>query len=270
MQSRFPLRFFIVTFLWSWLSWLPLVLIGQGLVPGGPELLALVTVPGSILAAFGPAVGALVSLRTLEGRGAAGRFLKTFLSLRFGWKVWAGIFAVLGLTTAAAWALPELWGEPRLAMLLPSVWVYPAYWLLMVFLGGGQEEIGWRGYIRPRLEARFGPWGGSLVLAAVWALWHLPLWFIPGTSQTFVHFFAFFLLLTGYSFFFSWVLRAAGNRPLAGLVAHGTGNSLVPLFPVLVLAPGTAQPRYWLWAVLTLAAGAAVLAWTGKKKASGA
>jgi len=52
--------------------------------------------------------------------------------------------------------LPELWGEPRLEMLLPSVWVFLPYVLIMIFLGGGQEELGWRGYILDSLEERLG------------------------------------------------------------------------------------------------------------------
>ena len=55
----------------------------------------------------------------------------------------------------------------------------------MVFLGGGQEEIGWRGYILPFLENKFGRWLGSGILGLIWAFWHLPLWFIPGTNQTY-------------------------------------------------------------------------------------
>lgn len=30
----------------------------------------------------------------------------------------------------------------RLPMLLPTIFVFPIYWLVMVFFGGGQEEIG--------------------------------------------------------------------------------------------------------------------------------
>jgi len=42
---------------------------------------------------------------------------------------------------------------------------------------------------------------------------------------------------------------------MAGLFAHGWANAFVPLFPTLVMAEGAAQPRYWIWAGLTLLAG---------------
>ena len=44
-MGRFPYRFFVVTFAWSWLIWLPLVLAGAGIIPFGKHLLSAVTVP---------------------------------------------------------------------------------------------------------------------------------------------------------------------------------------------------------------------------------
>ena len=46
------------------------------------------------------------------------------------------------------------------------------------------EEIGWRGYALPRLAARFGFARGSILLGLIWACWHLPLFFIPGTDTS--------------------------------------------------------------------------------------
>jgi len=255
-ESGFPYRFFVVTFAWSWLIWLPFVLAGTGVIPPGNDLPVALTTLGIVLGAFGPAIGAFYCLRTLHGKGAVREYLRSLLDLRLGWRGWLGPPLVLGATAWLAWVLPELWGEPRLNMLLPSLWVFPPYLLLMIFLGGGQEELGWRGYILDPLEERLGPWLGNTVLGMVWAVWHLPLFFIPGTTQVFVPFVAFALALIGYSYFFSVVRLAAGKRTMAGLVAHGSGNAVVPLFPILVMAEGAPQPRYWIWAGLTLLVGA--------------
>jgi membrane protease YdiL (CAAX protease family) len=259
-NGRFPYRFFVVTFAWSWLIWLPLVLAGAGVIPLGKDLLRAVTVPSIALGAFGPAAGACYSLRTLRGNGAVREYLRGLRDLRFGWKAWLAPPLVLGGTTWLAWILPELWGAPRLRMLLPSVWVFIPYLLLMIFLGGGQEELGWRGYILDPMEERLGPWLGNLVLGVVWAVWHVPLFLIPGSTQIYVPFAGFTLLLVGYSYFHAAVRQAAGKRTLAGLVSHGWANAFVPLFPTLVMASGAAQQRYWIWAGLTLIAGVVAMA----------
>jgi uncharacterized protein len=50
-----------------------------------------------------------------------------------------------------------------------------------VFLLGGPlgEEPGWRGFVLPRLQPRFGPLGGTLLLGFLWGCWHLPEFLTP-------------------------------------------------------------------------------------------
>ncbi len=52
-QARFPYRFFVVTFVWSWLCWLPLVLASVGILPIGKDLLSALSFPVSLVGAFG-------------------------------------------------------------------------------------------------------------------------------------------------------------------------------------------------------------------------
>lgn len=54
----------------------------------------------------------------------------------------------------------------------------PLTLLLFVLVIG--EELAWRGFALPRLRARYGALGGSLILGLLWAGWHLPNQLIPG------------------------------------------------------------------------------------------
>jgi membrane protease YdiL (CAAX protease family) len=267
--TKFPYQFFVVTFIWSWLIWLPLVLAGAGILPLEKDLQSTLSLPLTMLGAFGPAAGAFYCLRTLQGKGAIRDYLRSLLDLRFGWQAWLIPILVLGGSTWLAWILPELWGEPRLNMLLPSVWVFPPYVLIMILLGGGQEELGWRGYILDPMEERLGPWLGNLVLGVVWAVWHLPLFIIPGTSQTFMPFAGFMLLTVGYSWFFAWVRQTSGKRTMAGLYAHGLANAFIPLFPTLVMVEGAAQPRFWIWVSLTFVIGLVTMFFRSRRSLPG-
>lgn len=252
---RFPFRFFIVAFIWSWLLWIPLALASQGVISIPSKLLSGITLPISIVAAFGPLTGALFSLNREQGKGSSAKYLRSFLNLRLGWKAYLFSFLILGGCTAFAWFLPEIFGEERLPMLFPSVGFFIPYLLMMIFLGGGQEEFGWRGYALPRLEKQLGLWFANIVLGVIWACWHLPLWFITGTSQTYMNFGGFMLLTIGYSFLFSWIRNISGNRPFSGLFVHGVANAFIPFMPTLNIQKDMPQPRFWIWVILTLFVG---------------
>jgi len=255
MKDKFPLRFFVMTFVWSWFLWLPFVLAGLGICHMEESINPIITEAVIILGAFGPAVGAFYSIRTLKGKGEFKNFIKPFLSFRLGWKAWTGIFFVM-VIIIVAWYIPELFGAERLPMLLPNIYIFPIYWLVMVFLGGGQEEIGWRGYILPFLETKYGLWVGNIILGLVWAGWHIPLWSISGTLQVYMPFIAFVFGCIGLSYIFSWVIKASGGKPITGLIAHGTFNAFSALFPTIIMDLNVIQIRFWLQEILTIVVGA--------------
>lgn len=265
-KAKFPFKFFVIAFSWSWLFWLLLVLASIGIVSMEKDLLSTLILPIGTLGSFGPAVGAFYCLRTLNGKGAVAKYLRGLLDLNFGWRAWLVPIIVFGGSTWVAWILPELWGVPRMEMLLPSIWVFPPYVLAMILLGGGQEELGWRGYILDFLEQRLGAWLGNLVLGMIWALWHLPLFFISGTGQSFMPFTGFILLMIGYSYFFAWVRQSSGKRTLAGLVTHGWANAFVPLFPTIMMVEGATQPRFWIWVCLTFVIGLVTMVIRSRKE----
>ena len=252
---RFPFRFFLISFIWSWIIWAPLVLGSLKIIPVSDKLLSFLKFPGVMLGAFGPFAAALFVLNHESGKAFAINYLRSFLDIKLGWKAYIFPIIILGGSTFIAWFLPELSGEKRLSMLLPSIWIFIPCFFFMIFLGGGQEEFGWRGYALPVLENKFGVWFANFILGSIWAIWHIPTWFIAGTSQSYMNFGGFILLMTGYSFIFSWIRKISGNRPFSGLYAHGLANSFVPVMPTLNIQEGMSQPRYWIWVTLTFVIG---------------
>ncbi len=257
---KFPLRFFLITIIWSWVLWTPLVLVSLKIIPVSDRLLPVIRFIGIMLGAFGPFAGALFDLCRTKGKGAVRKYLKSFLDFNLGWKAYVCPILIFGGSTFIAWVFPEFIGGNRLSMLLPSIWVYLPCLLFMVFLGGGQEEFGWRGYALPVLENKFGIWFANIILGVIWAFWHLPLWFITGTSQTYMNFGGFIILMTGYSFILSWIRKISGNRPFSGLYAHGLANSFISIMPTLIMEESVSQASFWIWVTLTFLIGIIITA----------
>jgi hypothetical protein len=83
------------------------------------------------------------------------------------------------------------------------------------------EELGWRGFALPRLLAIMDARGAALTLGAVWALWHLPAFFMSGLSQSKFQFGSFFFVVIGFSVFMTLLfIHTRGSVLLAGILPH--------------------------------------------------
>jgi len=61
---------------------------------------------------------------------------------------------------------------------IPMAFVLPI--VILALLGNLWEETSWSGFVTTRLQARFGPLRASLIVAPLFGLYHLPLFFIIG------------------------------------------------------------------------------------------
>ncbi|GGC55804.1 CPBP family intramembrane metalloprotease [Haloferax sulfurifontis] len=123
------------------------------------------------------------------------------------------------------------------------------------------EELGWRGYALDRLQLKRSAASASLVLGVVWALWHLPLFFIEGSFQhdsvgvATTGFWLFMAGIVALSFTFTWVYNNTERSILGIIVLHGWVNFTAEV----IVVPDPAY--YGLWFVL---AGAIVAIWGAK------
>ncbi|SHH64389.1 CAAX protease self-immunity [Sporobacter termitidis DSM 10068] len=64
-----------------------------------------------------------------------------------------------------------------------SPWYLFIIALPVLIIGGGVEEIGWRGFLQPSLEKKFPFLIATLAVSAIWFTWHLPLWIAPSSNH---------------------------------------------------------------------------------------
>jgi len=226
---------------------------------------------------FTPALAALLACRKegtsflelLRLRGRAAPLiaavlvpLATALVTAFAIAGWLGGGPTPWARVAGGFAVPAsgpfLWsGVLSLPSLLADV-VVTAVWLAIVggILAVG-EEVGWRGYLQPRLCSRFGIYPGLLAVGLLWAFWHLPLlllgYVFPAAPVTGA------LLLfpsigIAVSYFFGWLREASGGI-WAPVLGHGSYNAF---FSTLVFSMSFGRSTwgaYLIIVALTLATG---------------
>lgn len=105
----------------------------------------------------------------------------------------------------------------------------PILFIQASLIGGGNEEPGWRGVMQPILETKLPFFLASLVTGLVWAVWHLPLWFIEGSIQQTFPFYQFTLYAILLSFIMAAIYRQSGSVFYCSIF-HGLNNVLIVYF----------------------------------------
>ncbi|WP_052019913.1 CPBP family intramembrane glutamic endopeptidase [Paenibacillus sp. JCM 10914] len=87
------------------------------------------------------------------------------------------------------------------------------------------EEVGWRLILQPNLEKKMNFTFATLLTGVVWAIWHLPLFFMKGTNQYTWNFFAFAITVIGLSFILAAIYKISGSIWLC-ILFHAIWNAL--------------------------------------------
>ncbi|MFB6251642.1 MAG: lysostaphin resistance A-like protein [Halobellus sp.] len=172
--------------------------------------------------AWGPLVGAVVvtyvvgdSVRALLGQVTNWRISPLWYVLAVAFPLLAGEAEVLIQAVAG---LPVRFSPP-------SLMNYVVGLAVVLFLAGGLEEFGWRGFAQPRLQRSYSATLSAAGIGILWGLWHLPLFFVfdlgvfdPSTLHWYV------LGTIGQSIVYAWFYNESGGCLLIPMIAHAVHN----------------------------------------------
>ena len=266
--------YFLATFAFTWTAWLAPAALGA---PRDTGLLALGG-PVFLLGVFAPAFVALAFTASSEGRAGVTRLLA-----RIGrWHVRARFYLFAISYMAATKLIAALvhriaigewprFGDASLPLMLGAI-------LVSTLVQAG-EEVGWRGYVLPRLATHLGLGGASIVLGVIWALWHLPLFFLPGSGSDGQSFPIYLLHVSALSVAMCWLYWKTEGSLLLVMLMHASVNNTSGIVPAALpdsvdpmslngsLVAWVAVAASWVVAVLLLSrmrgAGIGVLLDTG-------
>jgi uncharacterized protein len=98
----------------------------------------------------------------------------------------------------------------------------------------------------PALQERYSWRVSSLILGAVWGMWHLPLFYIADTAQSHLPFALFMMSTLALSILFAWLFNRTGGSVLPALVLHTAVNAWSWVIPVMVMREGSTLRPYGL------------------------
>lgn len=267
LLQRYPIgSFLLLAYGLSWLCWLPIV----DRIASNPFKSESDVLVRLLLGGYGPSLAALILIVTTDGRSGLRRLFERFRlrgSGRLGHIValgWSPVLMALSVLVFVARG-----GEVGYVHWAALAWV-PVMFAIVSIFGPLGEELGWRGYLLPRLLERRGPITASLWIGLAWTFWHAPLMLaaagtsISGQPLTVMNVLAYLVSVTASSVLFTWIhLRTRGNL-LAPILAHVSlnGTSVAVGFLLPHLEPAQ---THVLWlisaALLSVAAIALLLRW---------
>jgi membrane protease YdiL (CAAX protease family) len=218
---RHPLAAYVgLAYAISWAWWIPLAVDDRSVRPGAGW-------PTHIPGLMGPLLAAVIVTWIVGGRDGLADLWSRVVHWRAGWW-WAAVPAILAL---GALGLLFTSGDPEVRDLT----AYPGIdsdvgalaIVVIAFLGNGLgEEVGWRGFAADRLLRTGSLTRASLLVAAMWAPWHLPMFFLVESFEGFTPFRlnGWLLGLTAGSFLLTWLYRGSGWSILLVAAWHTAYN----------------------------------------------
>jgi membrane protease YdiL (CAAX protease family) len=178
--------------------------------------------PIFFLAVYAPTLSALLLTATIEGWAGVVALLSRMVRWRFGLQWY--LFVLLGIPVLGLCA--TAWGGGTPLYPWGQWYLYIPLLLSQIFVDPGAlgEELGWRGYALPRLLARYQALWASLILGAIWFVWHLPAFFVSGAPQNSLSLPAFFMSALALSILATWLYNNTGGSVLPSMLLHLTAN----------------------------------------------
>ena len=204
-----------------------------------------------------PTIMAILLTAMTAGRKGIGALLKKLFQGRVGikWYLTAlGVAFALRLTMSVL-ALLLGW-IPAIQVRLWS----PAEFVIIgsfILIGGAMEELGWRGYLLPKLLATRSVLFSALFSGVIWGVLHLGL-NLPGQMNAGAHWLPTILQLVGLSVILTWLFVRTGGSIVMPILFHAGQNLLVIVNGGIPLTQ-----QLWLMTIVTLPMAAILMLFFG-------
>jgi len=220
VMREHPLFFyFFIAYAFSWITFIPFVLAAWGIISGDFTFIF-------YLHTFGPAFAAIIMSSVTEGKAGLLSLGRRITQWRAGWQWY--LFILVGIPALAVFGTIIQPGTLASFQGLSPVFLgnYAVSFVAMLILGGPLgEEPGWRGFALPRMQPRYGPLWGTLLLGVLWCFWHLADFLTPSHGGFLTNFPIFLVNVLAMAILFTWVFNHTRGSILIALLLHASVNT---------------------------------------------
>jgi membrane protease YdiL (CAAX protease family) len=247
------ISFVVLTYAITWTLWAPLVVF-RGQIPG-PLAFVLIVLGSNV-----PSVLGILFVALLRGRSGVRILLGRLLRARIGLRWYLAAVALAVPALCAVW-ISTLLGGPS-PVVVTTISAVVVSFLFSIFPGSAVgEELGWRGFALPRLQARHSALAASLIVGAAWGIYHLPLFLLGSPTRPLALFLPFAIGCVIMSIFYTWMYNGTGGSLLIVVLLHATTN--LPLTAVYAPLGERVVPVFWLLDAILAITAAVLIARTG-------
>ncbi|WP_371805104.1 CPBP family intramembrane glutamic endopeptidase [Candidatus Lokiarchaeum ossiferum] len=237
--------FFLITYLISWILWLPGILrtfvlpdISRGLVEGLAMLSTIV--PSCVGLAFIFKENGKEGLVQVLKKSFDFKHYKWLLPSLLIYLALIVISHLINLIRKVPFPVGYIWQE---------WWMIIPLYILMLIIGGSiGEEFGWRGYAIPELQKQFNAYTSALIVGFLWAFWHIPTFFIDGANQRDegLPFIPYVITLVCFTIIMVWQINISKSSLVPAFTLHTLINITNEFFPIL----NTDTGDYSAWIII--------------------
>jgi membrane protease YdiL (CAAX protease family) len=254
----------VLMFLLTW----PIDLANSGMVPFKVPFVVY------IFLGWGFVFASLIMTGLTLGRDGVIALLKRYVHWRVGWKWYLTAFLLApSLIVLAVYINAALTGvAPDYSTVMAykifgesaSLPLFILPWFIYEILSNG-EEIGWRGYVLPRLQAKYSALTSSLILGVIWGFWHLPKYLSHWNTVSFawfmVHIMASAVILT-------WLYNNTKGSLLLVTISHASGNTAGFSMPMANTVSSENMGAYIIFVLLQVITAVMIIIVTGPERFS--
>jgi membrane protease YdiL (CAAX protease family) len=245
-------QFFIFTFLFSWLLWLPNVLLTYDLITANNTIQSFNNVL-IWLAGTGPSLVAIILITRQEGKAKLKDIFIRVVKLKLGYW-YLPIFLFLPFVLVLAHIINVLLFNatfPKTGPLSEPWWIPVLF--IVFFIMQFAEELGWRGYALDRLQTKMNATLASIVLGSIWAIWQIPMFISSGFGQYKYNlpFLQFVITLVLISIVITWLQNNCKGSLFPAFILHAQVNLSGDVLP-LIEKNTEVQGDYAVWIIANI------------------